>query len=202
MDAVIALPPMPVEAGPPADAVMQAVSAPAGEVSADQDAAPAVPEPTPVETLYVSNLNEKITLKVMKQTLRNLFRQYGVVLDVVAHRNIRMRGQAFIAMTDRSAAARAVKEVKGFPLYGKPISIAFARTPSDAVVKRKTPALLDVHVQERKKTKSVYRKLVRIKSLTVVAIQESLGGRIRYGPSLQQQSMQPKSVSARLVYHL
>ena len=114
----------------------------------------AVPTVPAVETLYINNLNEKISTKVLKETLKNLFRQYGVVLDVVAHRNLRMRGQAFIAMTDRDAAARAVKEVKGFPLYGKPVNAAFARTPADAVVKRKTPALLDVHLEARKSRKS------------------------------------------------
>lgn len=148
----------------PVDAVMDAVSTtengvggmPSTSNAVDIPAAATaseVPEVRPVETLYLNNLNEKITTKIMKQTLRNLFRQYGVVLDVVAHRNLRMRGQAFIAMTDRAAAARAVKEVRGFPLYGKPINVAFARTPSDAVVKRKTPDLIDVHLQERKDRK-------------------------------------------------
>lgn len=116
---------------------------------------PVVPEgPPAVETLYVNNLNEKISVKVMKETLKNLFRQYGIVLQVVAHRNLRMRGQAFVAMTDREAAARAVKETRGFPLYGKPMQISFARTPADAVVKRKTPDMLDVHLEERKRRKS------------------------------------------------
>ena len=148
----------------PVDAVMDAASAtengvggiPSTSNAVDTTAAATaseVPEVRPVETLYLNNLNEKITTKIMKQTLRNLFRQYGVVLDVVAHRNLRMRGQAFIAMTDRAAAARAVKEVRGFPLYGKPINVAFARTPSDAVVKRKTPDLIDVHLRERKDRK-------------------------------------------------
>lgn len=57
----------------------------------------------------------------MKQTLRNLFKQYGKVLGVVAHKSIRMRGQAFVTLDDRELAAKAVKEVKGFPLYGKPM---------------------------------------------------------------------------------
>lgn len=110
--------------------------------------------PPAVETLYINNLNEKVSLKIMKETLKNLFKSYGVVLDVVMHRNLRMRGQAFIAMANRQAAARAVEEVRGFPLYGKPLNVSFARTPSDAVVKRKTPDLLDVHLEERKKRKS------------------------------------------------
>lgn len=124
-----------------------------GEVEApEEEKVPA--GPPAVETLYINNLNEKVSLKIMKETLKNLFKSYGVVLDVVMHRNLRMRGQAFIAMANRQAAARAVEEVRGFPLYGKPLNVSFARTPSDAVVKRKTPDLLDVHLEERKKRKS------------------------------------------------
>lgn len=116
------------------------------------------PQPTgppAVETLYINNLNEKVPLKIMKQSLKNLFKSYGVVLDVVMHSNVRMRGQAFVAMASRQAAGAAVKEVRGFPLYGKPMNVSFARTPSDAVVKRKTPDLIDVHLEERKKRKSM-----------------------------------------------
>lgn len=58
----------------------------------------------------------------MKQSLRTLFKQYGAVLDVVAHRSVRMRGQAFISMVSVDAAAKAVAEVNKFPLYGKPMA--------------------------------------------------------------------------------
>lgn len=61
----------------------------------------------------------------MKTTLRNLFKNYGPVLDVVAHRNIRMRGQAFVSFADAETAYKALKEVKGFPLYAKPL-VCFA----------------------------------------------------------------------------
>lgn len=95
------------------------------------------------EVIYINNLNEKIKLDgspslpprasrsraltfsrgdaVMKQSLKTLFKQYGNVLDVVAHRSIRMRGQAFVTLDSKDAAAKAVAEVKGFPLYGKPM---------------------------------------------------------------------------------
>lgn len=67
---------------------------------------------------------------VLKQSLKTLFKQYGPVLDIVAHRSIRMRGQAFVTMESKVAASKAVQEVKGFPLYGKPMvsSSASSRT--------------------------------------------------------------------------
>ena len=55
----------------------------------------------------------------MKQTLTNLFKNYGDVLDVVAHRNLRMRGQAFVSFADAEIAKKAQKEVNRFPLYSK-----------------------------------------------------------------------------------
>ncbi|CAH7676230.1 hypothetical protein PPACK8108_LOCUS11342 [Phakopsora pachyrhizi] len=101
------------------------------------------------ETVYLNNLNEKVKLPVLKQTLKNLLKNFGTVLDVVAHRSLRMRGQAFVAFADREVAAKVVKEIKGFPLYGKPIEIAFARSAADVVVKRKTPDEFEAHKAER-----------------------------------------------------
>lgn len=117
-----------------------------GEGGEDVEMVDTLPEDAS-EVIYVNNLNEKIkidgelsipcflitlltadilmlslvVLIVLKQSLRTLFRQYGNVLGVVAHRSLRMRGQAFITMTSKDAAVKAVKEVKGFPLYGKPM---------------------------------------------------------------------------------
>ena len=42
-------------------------------------------------------------------------------MDVVAHTNLRMRGQAFVSFATKDIAAKAKKEVAGFPLYGKPM---------------------------------------------------------------------------------
>ena len=57
----------------------------------------------------------------MKSTLRSLFKGYGKILDVVAHSNLRMRGQAFVSFESKEVAAKALKEVKNFPLYAKPM---------------------------------------------------------------------------------
>ena len=57
----------------------------------------------------------------MKQTLRHLFKNYGEVLDVVAHKNLRMRGQAFVSFESKDIARKAQKEVNRFPLYTKPM---------------------------------------------------------------------------------
>jgi U2 small nuclear ribonucleoprotein B'' len=58
---------------------------------------------------------------VLKKSLEALFSTYGTVVSVTAHSNVRMRGQAFVAFDSKEPAAKAVSEVVGFPLYGKPM---------------------------------------------------------------------------------
>ncbi|SCZ99052.1 BZ3500_MvSof-1268-A1-R1_Chr7-1g09373 [Microbotryum saponariae] len=133
-----------------------------GEQAAQQ------PEPEPeqeqeeeeprFEVVYINNLNEKVKLAVMKQSLTTLFKEYGKVLGVTLHRNVRMRGQAFVTLLDPKAAQLAVKEVKGFPLYGKPMQLAFAKTRSDALVKKKDPQHMSEHIAERTVRKKVSRR--------------------------------------------
>jgi RNA recognition motif-containing protein len=120
------------------------------------DAVPEEPEYTS-ETLYIQNLNEKIKIEVLKASLRGLFKSYGEVLDVVAHGNLRMRGQAFVSFASADTAKKAMKEVKGFPLYSKPMQISFARTRSDAVVKKLDGGRFDEHKARRDQHKKTTR---------------------------------------------
>ncbi|GAA5829891.1 hypothetical protein JCM11251_007923 [Rhodosporidiobolus azoricus] len=144
---------------PPADAA--ADSQPATTNGEDAEMADGTAEELPegaTEVLYVNNLNEKIKLPIMKQSLKVLFREYGSVLGVTAHRNLRMRGQAFVTLESKEAAAKAVKEVQKFPLYGKPMQLAFARTESDALVSKRHPEDMEQHKAERLERKKISRK--------------------------------------------
>ncbi|QRW04206.1 RNA recognition motif protein [Ceratobasidium sp. AG-Ba] len=135
-----AAPPVPVAVVPPAPAIDPVTGLPL-------DAS---------ETLYIQNLNEKIKIEQMKSTLRSLFKGYGKILDVVAHGNLRMRGQAFVSFESKEVAAKALKEVKNFPLYAKPMQISFAKTRSDAVVKALDQDHYDQHYASRKAQKRVF----------------------------------------------
>ncbi|KAG6380657.1 RNA dependent RNA polymerase-domain-containing protein [Boletus reticuloceps] len=124
---------------------------PAQVAPAAPDAAAQPPAQNEVasETLYIQNLNEKIKVDVLKASLRGLFKSYGEVLDVVAHSNLRMRGQAFVSFASPEIAAKAMKEVRGFPLYSKPMQISFAKTRSDAVVKHLDAESFEAHKAQR-----------------------------------------------------
>ncbi|OCF37323.1 RNA binding protein [Kwoniella heveanensis CBS 569] len=110
------------------------------------------------ETLYLQNLNEHVRIPVLKETLASLFKPYRPVLPVIAHRNVRMRGQAFVSFPDVESANEARKDVAEFPLYGKAIQISFARGRSDSVVKKLDG---DEQLEEHKKRRLEEKKIKR-----------------------------------------
>jgi U2 small nuclear ribonucleoprotein B'' len=90
----------------------------------------------PNKTLYVRNLDEAIKLPILKQELETLFSQFGPVLNVIAHKNLRMRGQAFVVFEDLPSAEKALSIVQDFPFHGKKMAVNYAKTQSDDTVKR------------------------------------------------------------------
>ncbi|KAH6883607.1 hypothetical protein BKA70DRAFT_1575434 [Coprinopsis sp. MPI-PUGE-AT-0042] len=99
-------------------------------------------------------------IPVIKASLRGLFKTHGELLDVVAHKSLRMREQAFVSFDSPEIAKKAMadSEVQRFPLHGKPMAISFARTRSDAVVKKVDADSFDSHKERRldhKKTRGI-----------------------------------------------
>ncbi|KAK2627865.1 hypothetical protein QTJ16_002511 [Diplocarpon rosae] len=92
--------------------------------------------PPPNATVYVRNLEERIKLPTISSSLKELFSEYGTVLDVVAKGNLKAKGQAFVVFDNVASAQQCIEEVQGFELFGKPMQLAFAKTRSDAFVKR------------------------------------------------------------------
>lgn len=70
-------------------------------------------------TLYVNNLNDKINKNDLRTALYMLFSTYGTVVDIVALKTPKMRGQAHVVFFDPSAAAIAMKALKNFIFFGK-----------------------------------------------------------------------------------
>ncbi|THV03790.1 hypothetical protein K435DRAFT_962276 [Dendrothele bispora CBS 962.96] len=68
-----------------------------------------------------------------------------------------MRGQAFVSFESADIALKAMKEVRGFPLYSKPMQISFARTRSDAVVKKLDEGHCEEHKAQREEPKKKTR---------------------------------------------
>lgn len=89
----------------------------------------------PNQTLYVNNLNDKVSKRELRRSLLHIFSQFGSLLDVVALKTPRMRGQAWVVFEETVSATNALRQLAGFPFYDKPMRIAFAKTTSDAVAK-------------------------------------------------------------------
>jgi hypothetical protein len=57
----------------------------------------------------------------LRKALYGLFSQYGTVLDIVAQKSLKLRGQAFIIFRDIGSASTALKALQSFAFYDKPM---------------------------------------------------------------------------------
>ncbi|KAF7946067.1 uncharacterized protein EAE97_005105 [Botrytis byssoidea] len=106
--------------------------------------------PLPNATLYVNNLEESIKPAALIEALTELFSEYGTILEIVAKTNLKAKGQAFIVFEDVESATKAIEDIQGFELFGKEMRIAYAKTRSDASVKREGGnEELEVHKRRR-----------------------------------------------------
>lgn len=70
-------------------------------------------------SLYIRGLPDKIPKYDLKRNLYMLFATYGVLLDVVAMKTMKMRGQAHIVFRDLDASTQAMRALQGFNFFGK-----------------------------------------------------------------------------------
>lgn len=75
----------------------------------------------PNATLYVHNLNEKVKKQELRTQLHALFTTYGRVVDIVAMKGTKMRGQAFLVFADLAGATAALRACEGIVFYDKPM---------------------------------------------------------------------------------
>ncbi|KAI9675868.1 MAG: hypothetical protein M1822_008877 [Bathelium mastoideum] len=112
--------------------------------------AAAMAETPPNETVYVRNLEERIKPDQLKEALSEIFGGFGNIVDIVAKRNLKAKGQAFIVYDSVDAAQSAIDEVQGFELFDKPMHLDFAKTKSDATVQREgSEEEFEVHKRRR-----------------------------------------------------
>ncbi|KKY31945.1 putative rna recognition domain-containing protein [Diaporthe ampelina] len=86
--------------------------------------------------VYVRNLEERVKVDPLKDALRELFSEFGNVIDIVAKTNLKAKGQAFIVFDNPESAKQAAEEADGFDLFEKPMQVALARSRSDATVQK------------------------------------------------------------------
>ena len=95
-------------------------------------------EPLPkTNTVYMKNLNTRIKLDIMKQSIENVFSQYGKILEVHMKKNFKLRGQAFIVYESEESAEKAIKTMDSAIFFQKPLKLNYSRKVSDIIAKRK-----------------------------------------------------------------
>ncbi|KAF2239963.1 RNA-binding domain-containing protein [Viridothelium virens] len=111
----------------------------------------AIPAETPPnQTVYVRNLEERVKPEELKEALNEVFSTFGTIIDIVAKRNLRAKGQAFVVYDSVESAQEAIDEIQGFELFEKPMQLDFARTKSDAIVQQEgTDEEFEIHKRRR-----------------------------------------------------
>ena len=86
-------------------------------------------------TLYLNRLDERVHVDSLKPLLFELCSQFGLVIDVVAAKTLRKKGQAFVVFSDTTSATIALKHLRRMQFLGRPIVASFARNKSDATAR-------------------------------------------------------------------
>lgn len=131
----------------------------------------------PNHTIYVNNLNEKVKKEELKKSLYAIFSQFGQILDIVALKTLKMRGQAFVIFKEISSATNALRSMQGFPFYDKPMRIQYCKQDSDIIAKMK-----GTFVERPKKPKRVAEDASETKKAKKKAAKEQA----RQQPALAQ----------------
>ena len=101
-------------------------------------------------SVYVKNLDERVKVESLIDSLREIFSEYGNIIDIVAKKSLKRKGQAFIVYDSEESAQNAIDELTGFDLFGKQMSCEFAKTKSDATINREgTQEELEQHKRRR-----------------------------------------------------
>ncbi|CAI4039765.1 hypothetical protein SMKI_09G1750 [Saccharomyces mikatae IFO 1815] len=78
-------------------------------------------------TLYISQLNEKINMQRLRVNLFLLFATFGEVLKISMNFK-KQRGQAFITMRTIDQASLAQISLNGELFFGKPLKVEFSKS--------------------------------------------------------------------------
>lgn len=78
-------------------------------------------------------MTEMLTVLELRKVLYLLFSTYGKVIDVVALKTPKMRGQAHIVFSDIPGAVTGLRSLQGFEIFGKKLKISFAKGESRVV---------------------------------------------------------------------
>lgn len=82
-------------------------------------------------TLYLSNLNDQISPKKLKESLFMFFSTYGDIIDILI--TPKLRGQAHIVFASIESAKIALRQLQGEQFFEKPLKVLFSKNETKKV---------------------------------------------------------------------
>jgi RNA recognition motif-containing protein len=144
----------------------------------------------PNHTIYINNLNEKVKKEELKKSLYAIFSQFGAIVDIVALKTLRLRGQAWVIFKEINSASNALRSMQGFPFYDKPMRISYAKTDSDVIAKMK-----GTYSERPKKSKEDAKKKKKAKEnkqkAPQVPVQPVMNPMMGFGMPMQPMGQHP-----------
>ncbi|KAI8585878.1 hypothetical protein HDU88_001137 [Geranomyces variabilis] len=154
---------------------------------------PKLPPPTkPCQTLYIRNLPETKAQKSLHDALKAVFSQFGEILDIRMKTNIKLKGQAFVTFKEEESATKALKEIQGFPLSGRPMDVQYARSRSDKGAAVDGPEALEAYKKQRAEEKANQEKEpAQVDAAAVAAV---YGPGYYYGAAMPEDLLPPNTI--------
>lgn len=111
-------------------------------------------------TVYIRNLNEKLSKTSLKSKLRKLFETSGYrVINVEAHKNIKLKGQAFVSFDANVDITTIIDNFNTKMLCGKPMNVQLANSESDYIIKQTfTPENFKQYLKKQRSNRLLKRQ--------------------------------------------
>jgi hypothetical protein len=88
----------------------------------------------PAQTLYIRNLDDRISVNELKRHLYCLFSFVAPVVEIEARKGVKTRGQAWVSFATIEIASIAMQRLQGFNFLGREIVIEYAKSRSKSMV--------------------------------------------------------------------
>ncbi|VDP64857.1 unnamed protein product [Schistosoma mattheei] len=125
----------------------------------------------PNHTLYVNNLNDKVKKNDLKKALYYIFGQHGRLIDIIAMKTMKMRGQAFIIYQDIACATQAYRSLQGFQLFQRPMRVTYAKKDSQQIICLKGVSAEVQKRREEEREKRRRKKMAQRAAAVAAALQ-------------------------------
>lgn len=88
-----------------------------------------------IHTVYIRNLNEKLSISSLKNQLEQLFETSGYKIEnIKAHKNLKLKGQAFVSFNKNVDIDQIIDKFNTKMFCGKPMNVKIANSESDCIV--------------------------------------------------------------------